>query len=489
MRKTTGRTGRRTGTGWLASGAAVLALMAALATAAARGSTGSLLAQHPSSIYRLQEVSLQGVSLREVSPQEASTPEVSPQDVSLRPLPEGFVVEDHQEYESVQDALRNGQLDLAERRGQEVPPLMSRLIQGLRQALDGRTRGARATFESLAFDARDAGDDALAGLADAAGINLRFEAGDFDGVVAAVGADASDGLIAALADLPRQTLAPAERVSDRLRVGPGGQAALAVTVNGEAAEWWYDTGASFSVVSQGAALEWGVEISEAGPFQIATATSQQAEARLGALARLHVGEVEIRNLPVLVIADEDLTFELPDGATTSLDGIIGWTAIRSLFTELDFPGGRYTVRLSEPSPGGERNLGWLGYPVVRLADGSGQPLLLGVDTGSRNTSITENILGKTELGRVRRDTVSFSGVGGSVTEEAWIGEGLTLAFPAVLAAIPEVQSETTSGAEDILFFAADGVLGIDVAQAGVLAIDPPNGTLDLRLPPTGESSR
>jgi hypothetical protein len=402
------------------------------------------------------------------------------QEVSLRPLPEGFSVEDRQEYGSFQDALRNGQLDVAERRGLELPPLMGRLVQGLRQALDGRTRGARATLESLAFDARDAGDEALGGLADAAGINLRFEAGDYDGVVAVVGADASDGLIAALAELPRQTLAPADPVSDLLRPGPGGQAALTVSVDGQVAEWWFDTGASFSVVSRGAAREWGVEISEAGPFDIATATSRRAEARVGVLGRLHVGAVEIRNLPVLVIADEDLTFELPGGGTTSLDGILGWTAIRSLRTELDFPGGRYSARLSEPAPGGVRNLGWLGYPVVRLADGSGQPLLFGLDTGSRNTSITRNILDKSDLGRVRRDTVRIAGVGGSVAEEAWIGESLTLALPTVLATIPEVQTETTSGADDILFFAADGVLGIDVAQRGVLTVDPPNGLLELR---------
>lgn len=413
------------------------------------------------------------------------TPLESPlQAIVLRPLPSDFVIEDRREYPSFQDALRNGQLDVAERRGAELPPLMSRLIQGLRQALNGRTRGARATFESLAFDARDEGDEALAGLADGAGVNLRFEAGDYDGVVAAVGADASDGLIAALADLPRQMLGTAAPVSDRLRAGPGGQAALTVSVNGHVAEWWFDTGASFSVVSRGAAREWGVEVSEAGPFDIATATSRQAEARIGVLDRLHLGEVVIRNLPVLVIADEALTFELPDGGTTSLDGIIGWTAIRSLRTELDFASGRYTARLSEPTPGVDRNLGWLGYPMVRLADGSGQPLLFGLDTGSRNTSITPNILDKSDLGRLRRDTVRIAGVGGSVTEEAWIGEALTLAFPAALATIPEVQTETASGAEDILFFAADGVLGIDVAQAGVLTLDPPNGVLDLR-PPEG----
>jgi hypothetical protein len=438
----------------LASGLAACAVVTTLVAGVATGSTGLVLAREPGA-----------------SP--------LPQEAWLRPLPEGFSVNDLQEYESFQDALRNGQFDVAERRGEELPPLMGRLIQGLEQALDGRTRGARATFESLAFDARDAGDDALAGLADAAGINLRFEAGDYDGVVAAVGADASDGLIAALADLPRQTLAPADPVSDGLRSGPGGQAALTVSVNGESAEWWYDTGASFSVVSSSAAREWGVRMSEAGPFRISTATSQQAEAGLGVLDRLHVGEVMVRNLPVLVIADEDLTFHLPDGSSTSLDGIIGWTAIRSLFTELDFPRGRYTVRLSEPSPQGARNLGWLGYPLVRLADGGGQPLIFGVDTGSRNTSITENILGKTELGRVRRDTVRIAGVGGSVTEEAWMGDNLTLAFPSVLATIPAVQSETTSGADDVLFFAADGVLGIDVAQTGVLTIDPPNGRLEL----------
>ena len=415
----------------------------------------------------------------------AQEPAVAPPrpGIPLRPLPEGFVVEDRQEYESFQDALRAGQLDAAHRRGVDPPPLMDRLVQGLGQALDGRTRGARATFESLAFDARDEGDEALAGLADAAGVNLRFEAGDYDGVVAVVGAEASDGLIAALAELPRQTLAPTEAVFDRLRPGPAGQAALEVAVNGEAAEWWFDTGASFSVVAEGAARRWGIRIAEdAGPFAISTATSRQAQARLGVVERLRVGEVEARDGPVVVIGDRDLTFDLPDGTTTSLDGILGWTVIRSLRTELDFPGGRYHARLSRADPAGERNLGWLGYPVVRLADGTGQPLLMGVDTGSRNTSITRHVLGKTDLGDVRRDTVDITGVGGTVSEEAWVGDSLILALGEVLATVRNVQTESTSGADDVLFFAVDGVLGIDVAQAGILTIDPPNGVLHLRLP-------
>ncbi|MEJ2539106.1 MAG: aspartyl protease family protein [Gemmatimonadota bacterium] len=400
--------------------------------------------------------------------------------VRLRPLPEDFVVRDRQQYGSLQEALRNGQLDFARRNGTELSSLQSRLVQGLSQALDGRVRGARATLESLAFDARDAGDSALAQLSDAAGINLRFEAADYDGVMAAVGADASDGLVAGLAELPRQTLGAGEPVSDRLRPGPGGQAALTVAVNGRIAEWWFDTGASFSVVSRSAARAWGVRVvPDPGPVGVATATSRSASARLGVVERLQVGEVVARNVPVVVMEDEDLVFERDDGTTASVDGILGWTVIRSLRTELDFPADRYTARLSSPSPEGDRNLGWLGYPIVRLADGRGQPLLFGLDTGSRNTSITRNILAKSDLGAVRRDTVRIPGIGGSVREPVWIGDTLALAFPHALATLADVRTEPASGADDVIFFDVDGVLGVDVAQGGILIVDPPKGIVHL----------
>ena len=401
----------------------------------------------------------------------------------LRPLPRDFVIRDRQRYEELQVAFQNGQLDWADRSGEDLPPLMDRLVQGLRQALNGRTRGARGTFETLSWDARDAGEDGLAGLAAAAAANLRFEAMDYAGVVAVAGEDANDGLIAALSTLRPQTLAQVGPVSDRMVVGPRGQAGLEVAVNGRPGIWWFDTGASLSVVSRSAADRWGVRILEdAGPFRVSTATSLEARARLGEVDRLRVGEVEVGNVPVLVLPDGDLTFELDDGATVALEGILGWTVIRSLRTELDFPGGRYSVRASRSTPDPDRNLGWLGYPVVRLADATGQPLLFGVDTGSHNTSITENVLGKSDLGAVRLDTVRIGGVGGAVEEEASVAEALTLAFPDVLVTIPEVQTEGTSGADDVLFFRVDGVLGIDVAQAGVLVVDPPKGRLELRPP-------
>ncbi len=401
----------------------------------------------------------------------------------LRPLPGDFVIRDRQGYDELQAALQNGQLDWAERHGEDLPPLMNRLVQGLGQALNGRTRGARGTFETLSWDARDAGEDGLAGLAAAAGANLRFEAMDYAGVVAVAGEDANDGLIAALATLRPQTLAQVAPVSDRMVVGPRGQAGLEVEVNGRPGIWWFDTGASLSVVSRSAADRWGVRILEdVGPFRVSTASSLEARARLGEVDRLRVGEVEVGNHAVLVLPDGDLTFELEDGTTTALEGILGWTVIRSLRTELDLPASRYTARVSRSTPGRDRNLGWLGYPVVRLADGTGQPLLFGVDTGSRNTSITQNILRKSELGPVRLDTVRIGGVGGAVEEEARVAESLTLAFPDVLVTIPGVRTERTSGADDVLFFRVDGVLGIDVAQGGILVVDPPKGRLELHTP-------
>jgi len=142
---------------------------------------------------------------------------------------------------------------------------------------------------------------------------------------------------------------------------------------------------------------------------------------------------------------------------------------------VDFGAGRYGARRSSALEPPERNLSWLGYPIVRLASEKGQPLLFGLDTGSRNTSISDNAFRKVELGLVREETTRIGGVGGFVEADVRVAERLGLALAGRHVVLANVPTESESGSEDVFFLQADGVLGSDVFQGERLVLDYGNG--------------
>ncbi|MEM7205802.1 MAG: aspartyl protease family protein [Planctomycetota bacterium] len=384
-------------------------------------------------------------------------------------------------YDSFQDALRNGQFDFVERRdaAASLPDETRELIAGLGLLYDGRTAAALAHFQAMATDAMDAN---VRGLSGRFAAQLLYERRDYRQLAAIVGepADAGGKLVHILANLPELALESAESVGSELRPGPRGHPFVQVTADGTDDFWVLDTGASQSVVAASVAAELGIEpVGE--PVDVTTATTIVRPARVGLLKELRLGQVLARNVPVLIYDDADLTFELPESETPILlRGVIGWPVIRELRAQLDFPARQYTAYLSEPRDYGERNFSWMGYPFVRVAAPDGQPLLFGLDTGSSNTSIGDNLFRKLTFDEVRQDTARIGGVGGFETVDVRIVDRLQLAIAGTLATLGEVRTEEESGVNDLVFFAGDGVLGSDLAQNGTMLLDFPNAHFGIR---------
>ena len=397
-------------------------------------------------------------------------------EVELSDLPAGFRVENQIEYTSLGNALRDGYLDLHITNALDLPAETGALVAGLDLVLQSRNEVALGLWDSLAAN----GSEEIVSIATGFAAQIRYDMGKWDRVAALFGDGPGGALMRVLATLPQQQLGAGEAVSTHLELGSQrGQPATGVSVNGNSDVWWFDTGAAFTSVSASVAEEMGIRVVDSEPIGISTATTLVVPARVGLIDELRLGEVIVNNHPVLVFPDSAMSFELPEGDSLVLRGIIGWNVIRYLKAELDYAGGSYTARLSTPYYYGTRNFSWIGYPFVRLADETGQPLLFGLDTGSGNTSIAPSLLDKLTFDDVRQDTVPIGGIGGMVETEVQIVDEFVLALTGVRIKVPEIRTETTSGAEDVFFFNADGVLGSDIARDGKLTLDYLNGYIEL----------
>jgi hypothetical protein len=199
-------------------------------------------------------------------------------------------------------------------------------------------------------------------------------------------ADASESagpLFAAFAQAePERWEYPAEPVVLPLDLTPVGTPVVEVLVNGHPRRFWIDTGAGLTVLSSTLAAEVGVRAGDdAG--RAGTGTSRKVAARPAVIDELRLGALTVRNHPAIVLDAGDLALRVPGRlGRMRIDGILGWPLLSKLDFTLDHVGRRLVLREPRPRPTAERNLFWLGYPVVAARAENGRELLLGLDTGA-----------------------------------------------------------------------------------------------------------
>jgi hypothetical protein len=163
-----------------------------------------------------------------------------------------------------------------------------------------------------------------------------------------------------------------------------------------------------------------------------------------------------------------------------IDGIIGFDIIRQLDLEVDY--GDNSLRLRNPAtsrPDTERNMFWVGIPVVRLTSADGISLHFGLDTGAQLTFVTETLLDKLDLVAARIESRRVGGLGGEISVRAPVlpdlrvfVRGFPILFMGAVVRAPVYQ----------VLAALDGVLGGDVWNSGVVRIDMTNGVFAIRRP-------
>ncbi|MFL5551155.1 MAG: retropepsin-like aspartic protease, partial [Gemmatimonadaceae bacterium] len=148
--------------------------------------------------------------------------------------------------------------------------------------------------------------------------------------------------------------------------------------------------------------------------------------------------------------------------------------------ELDY--GESTLRLRDPStsrPDANRNMFWVGLPVIQLTSGDGIPLHFGLDTGAQLTFVTETLLDKLQLEAARIESRRVGGLGGEISLRAPVlpdvkvfVRGTPILFRGAVVRAPVYQ----------VLASLDGVLGGDVWNSGIVRIDMANGVFAVRRP-------
>lgn len=258
-----------------------------------------------------------------------------------------------------------------------------------------------------------------------------------------------------------------------------GQATVEVAVNGHKKKFLLDTGADLTVVSTDIVRECSVQVSDSTVSQIATSTSKTVGGMPGLIGELQVGDLRVRNHPVLVLPGEDLEFSLLGFNIVDVEGIIGLPVFMNLKVTLDFVSNQVTFARPASSSTGQPNIFYMEMPMVRLSAKDGAPVFFDLDIGSNTGGITQRLLEYLSLDNVRTVEKTKGGAGGFEEHTALQVDTLQLYLNDYLLTY---ENATTLADEPPSLIQHHGRLGINVAKGGILQIDFANGRLDLSFP-------
>jgi clan AA aspartic protease (TIGR02281 family) len=286
----------------------------------------------------------------------------------------------------------------------------------------------------------------------------------------------------AFKNLPPKTFtfrAPLTRLT--MSMSAVGTPLVPVTIAGKEYNFWLDTGSSLTMLASDVARDLGIEPLVADTLEIVTSTGR-VKASPALVPQLQIGQLVVKNAPTMIVDQSMMQMREPRpidrAAPVKIDGIIGFDIIRQLDLEMDY--GEATIRLRNPTTARhdtERNMFWVGLPVVKLTSTDGIPLHFGLDTGAQVTFVTETLLDKLQLSPARTESRRVGGLGGEISLRAPVLPDLKvlvgnfpIMFRGAVVRAPVYQ----------VLASLDGVLGGDVWNSGIVRIDMTNGIFAVR---------
>lgn len=246
-------------------------------------------------------------------------------------------------------------------------------------------------------------------------------------------------------------------------------------------QFWLDTGSSMTMLASDVARSLGITALINDTLEVVTSTGRVA-AQPAVIPAMELGLLAMRNVPTMIVDDALMRMRerrpVNQERTFKIDGIIGFDIIRRLDIEVDYPA--RVLRLRDPALSGrihDRNMFWVGLPIVRVTTMSGIPLHFALDTGAERTFVTETLLDRLELRTTRVEGHKVGGLGGEISVRAPVLPDLRVrlrGYPMI------VRGALVRSPVHQVLAALDGVLGGDVWSSGLVRIDLTNGVFSVR---------
>jgi predicted aspartyl protease len=273
----------------------------------------------------------------------------------------------------------------------------------------------------------------------------------------------------------------AQAVSLPMSMSAVGTPLVPVRIGERVYNFWLDTGSSMTMLASDIASELRIKPIESDTLEIVTSTGR-VEAQPALIPQMQIGQLVIRNAPTMIVDASLMQMRelktMESAPQLKIDGIIGFDIIRQLDLEVDYA--ESTLHLRNPANSRSernRNMFWVGLPVIRLNSVDGIPLEFGLDTGAQLTFVTETLLEKLQLEAGRTESRRVGGLGGEISLRAPVlselrvlVRGFPIVFRGAVVRAPVYQ----------VLASLDGVLGGDVWNSGVVRIDMTNGIFSVR---------
>jgi predicted aspartyl protease len=268
-----------------------------------------------------------------------------------------------------------------------------------------------------------------------------------------------------------------------MSVSPVGTPVITVKIGKKDYSFWLDTGSSMTMLASDVARDLNVVPLLPDTLEMITSTGR-VNAHPALLPQFQIGHVLVRNAPTMIVDESLMQMREPKPAELAskfkIDGIIGFDVIRHLDLEVDY--GNRILRLRNPAISrreSDRNIFWVGLPVVRLTSDDGVPLHFGLDTGAGQTFVTETLVDRLELQVGRIESRKVGGLGGEISLRAPVlpyvrlnVRGFPILIKNALVRVPVYQ----------VLALLDGALGGEVWNSGIVRIDMTNGIFAVRRP-------
>lgn len=259
-----------------------------------------------------------------------------------------------------------------------------------------------------------------------------------------------------------------------------GTPVVTVRINGIEREFWLDTGASMTLLSDDVAVASGVTLAAPDTLSLGVVAGH-IPARAIFIDSLAIGPMVARGLGAALINRDALRLDrrIVNGLreTVHIDGVIGTDILRYLDLVIDAGAGTITISRPRRNPRALQNLYWVGYPVVRLVSQDGRPLLFGLDTGAEGTYVTTTLLRQLPNTPVAMRRGTIGGLGAEEHRTEWVARTIALSdgdYRLTLRNVPVAPERRWT------FVNFDGVLGSDVALASRMHLDFLNGVFEVR---------
>lgn len=266
-----------------------------------------------------------------------------------------------------------------------------------------------------------------------------------------------------------------------MSVSAVGTPLVPVKIREKVYHFWLDTGSSMTMLSSDVARDLGIGALVPDTLEIVTSTGRVA-AHPALIPQLQIGLLLVRNAPAMIVDESMMRMRKPNptehGPHLKIDGIIGFDIIRRLDIEVNYA--EFALRVRDPAHSRrtrERNMFWVGLPVVKLTSTDGIPLHFALDTGAQLTFVTETLLDKLQLRAARIESRKVGGLGGEISLRAPVLSDLRVLvrdFPIIF------RGAVVRAPVYQVLASLDGVLGGDVWNSGVVRIDMTNGVFAVR---------